>query len=312
MWNDFLICKDRPIEYVSRKMSIIVIEKKKFKVTCIWIEERNWMKKENIRLILKLWKRINFERIKQYTCEKFETLYMCWLFLYRTLEYYSNLLLSVILLIIRSLSTRSLLNREIVYNYCVTVGRQGYVKHTSYALLFLRTMSKDTERTFEDVSKRIARTKGPSFFFYRLDFRIPYDRFWNLLSLSVSRRKTQLALVSATLRTPDISARFTRLLRLDKKHCAPLYELSWGLLACLLIGNSGSRRGRCTDAKERRYWLISRGSEGMEGKVFFSLSFFLILLGFVCYHWLWWLFRMRLGGLLWVGSYVMYRVFQNY
>jgi len=153
-------------------------------------------------------------------------------------------------------------------------------------------MSKDTERTFEGVSKRIARTKGPSFFFYRLDFRIPYDRFWNLLSLSVTRRKTQLALVSATLRTPDISARFTRLLRLDKKHCAPLYELSWGLLACLLIGNSGSRRGRCTDVKERR--LISRGSEEMEGEIFF-LSFFLILLGFVFHHWLWWLFCMRLG-----------------
>lgn len=134
-------------------------------------------------------------------------------------------------------------------------------------------MSKDTERIFEDVSKRIARTKGPSFFLYRLDFRIPYDRFWNLLSLSVTRRKAQLALVSATLRTPDISARFTRLLRLDKKHCAPLYELSWRLLACLLIGNSGSRREMHGCEGEEILINLER-SEGMEGKIFFSLSFF--------------------------------------
>lgn len=58
--------------------------------------------------------------------------------------------------------------REIAYSDCITVGRQGYVKnaHTlsTLYLIFPRNVKSYTA-SFVDVSKRIARTKEPSFFF---------------------------------------------------------------------------------------------------------------------------------------------------
>jgi len=95
-----------------------------------------------------------------------------------------------------------------------------------------------TARPSWTISKRIARTRGPSLSLslsLAARFRSgPVDSLH--LDRALHLDTPQLALVGATLsNTRYIFSRSlsTRLLRLDKKHCAPLYELSWGLLVCL-------------------------------------------------------------------------------
>lgn len=146
-------------------------------------------------------------------------------------------------------------------------GPTGLREKRTYILNFTcHSSSEQRQKLHRRPLRTLARgspgRKAPPFLFPPTHPKSRLINFEIYLLSRYARRKTQPALVSATLRTPDISrSRYSRLL--DKKHCAPLYELSWGLLACLSffflsrIWDIGARdTGKCMNARERRYRFL--------------------------------------------------------
>lgn len=170
------------------------------------------------------------------------------LYIYSWIFYILNfkivlILRSTILITISFLSTWFLLLRYIERSHTAIVSQWAdrvtwkmHIHFKLYMLFFLGTTSKATQRPLWTLARGSPGRKAPLSFFSFDSSQISHNRSILKFTFSLVTRWKTLSAGSSqrySSNIPIYPARATRLL--DKKHCAPLYELSWGLLACLSL-----------------------------------------------------------------------------